>query len=495
MNTRPDPRAAGVAAALGTALTAAAFWPGLMSVDSAVQYAQALGLRPLDDVVPPLMTLAWRVLDAVLPGAGGMFLLLAAAWWGGLAALVAGLPLRRVAAFALVLGLGLFPPTFVVLGHVWKDVAMAAVLLWAVAAILAHERQRRARWRLAALLALAVACALRHNAIFAALPLLAWLCWPRRPAVIAAAARVSAAVEFAPRAVDRARAAGIPVHEAVVPVHRPLQEGSAVGRDAIQTRSAAYRAPMLGTVTFLVLACVLAATPGAFTHAVRARPTQAWTVVALWDLAALSLADGRVLIPPELTYAPLALDELRRGYVPYANPPLFDLGKIQLSLYVPYSPPKARALQRAWLQAVAARPLDYLEHRVRLARYLLFGFPRELPRELVYVPERIVLPGTPWTPPPVAADAVGWRAVEWLRATPLFAGALYLGLAALALALARRGTPHRAAVLALAASAWANALPLLVISGSAEFRYLMWTATASLLACVFTWVGRRARIG
>lgn len=159
-------RAAWAAAALGMALTLAVFWPGLMSADSAWQYAQALGLRPLDDSVPPLMTLAWRALDGLVPGPGAMFAQLVAAWWGGIAAVVSFLPLRRVPMFGLVLGIGLFPPTFIVLGHLWKDVAMAAALLWAVAAILAHARERRARWRMLALLALAVACAMRHNAIF-----------------------------------------------------------------------------------------------------------------------------------------------------------------------------------------------------------------------------------------------------------------------------------------------------------------------------------------
>lgn len=434
-------RAAWAAAALGMALTLAVFWPGLMSADSAWQYAQALGLRPLDDSVPPLMTLAWRALDGLVPGPGAMFAQLVAAWWGGIAAVVSFLPLRRVPMFGLVLGIGLFPPTFIVLGHLWKDVAMAAALLWAVAAILAHARERRARWRMLALLALAVACAMRHNAIFAVLPLLAWLCWPVVPA-------------------------------------------QPTGRT--RTRSAAV---------FLLLAAALAVAPGAFTHAVRARPTQAWTVVALWDLAALSIAADRVLIPSSTMYLPVTVDELRGVYLPYANPPLFGLGKFYVSLYVPYAPPKVRDVQQAWLAAVAERPADYLRHRATLARYLLLGIPRELPRELVYVPDRIVPSGIAYVPPPVDSNAAGFRAIEWLRPTPLFGGALYLALAAAAVLLARRNATRQPAVTALAASSWANTLPLLVISGSAEFRYLAWSVLAALLACAFALVGRRARIG
>jgi len=49
----------------------------------------------------------------------------------------------------------------------------------------------------------------------------------------------------------------------------------------------------------------------------------------------------------------------------------------------------------------------------------------------------------------------------------------------------------RASVFALSASAWSNALPLLVIAGSAEFRYLLWTVLASLLAVLAAWCPMR----
>jgi hypothetical protein len=77
-----------LAVATGVALTALAFFPGLMSVDSAVQYAQARGALPLDDVHPPLMVLLWRACDQLLRGPGALFLLFASAWWSGLAAIV-----------------------------------------------------------------------------------------------------------------------------------------------------------------------------------------------------------------------------------------------------------------------------------------------------------------------------------------------------------------------------------------------------------------------
>jgi hypothetical protein len=248
---------------------------------------------------------------------------------------------------------------------------------------------------------------------------------------------------------------------------------------------------------FGVLALALAVAPALLAHAVRAQPTQAWTVVALWDLAALSIEADRVLVPASLTPAGLSVGELRKGFVEYANPPLFDIGKIQVSLYVPYSPAQVSDLQQAWLAAVLDDPAGYLRHRARLARYLLLGFPDRVPRELVYVPERRLLPDTPLTLPAVDEAAPFWRAAAAARSTPLFAGALYLALAAVAW-IAVRGHPdarHRGVVRALAASAWANALPLLAITGSAEFRYLAWTALAAVLACALVLAGRRADFG
>ena len=461
MSTRPDRIAAWVAAALGVALTAALFWPGLMSVDSAVQYAQAIGLRPLDDVHPPLMTLLWRVVDRAAAGPGGLFLVFCVAWWSGLAAVVAQYPLRRGVAFGLVLLVGFFPATFLMLGHVWKDVAMAAALLLASAASLAHHRAPKWRWRWLALLALVIAACLRHNALFAALPLLAWRCWPR-------ASSPSSATD-----------------------------ASTASRAPTLARGTLSRGMLSRAAAFALLALMLAVAPAALAGLARAERTQAWTVVALWDIAALSVDAGRVLVPASVTFGELSIDDLRHAYVDYANPPLFDLGTIQLSLYAPYSHAQLADLRDAWLAAIADDPAAYLQHRARLSRYLLLGFPARVPRDLVYVPDRRVLPGTPLALPAVDETSPYWRAMAALRSTPLFAGATYLALALIAAWLVRRhpDAAHRGLVTALSASSWANALPLLLISGSAEFRYLAWSALAAVLAVALAIAGRRVQFG
>lgn len=429
-----------LATLLGMAATAGVFYPGLMSVDSAVQYAQAMRVLPLDDVHPPLMSLLWRASDHLITGPGGLFLLFATAWWGGLATLCWQLDVSRLRRWSIFLGVGLWPATFLMLAHLWKDVAMTAALLLAAAATLAWRRRRSPTLRAVALGLVLLAVCLRHNGLFAALPLLGWLCWPLPGEV--------------PRAWRRAFAATL-------------------------------------------LATLLALAPGLLLRATGAARVQPWSVVALWDLAAMSIDAERVLLPDSVITPDLSVQALRQAYVPWANPPLFDLGLIQLSFYRPFTEVQVRDVMRAWCDAVWRDPVAYAKHRARLARYLLFGFPADLPRELIYVPQRVVLDGVELSVAAVDEREWPWRVANRLRTTPLFAGVLYLGLALLALGLGwrKRVGAARELVVVLSLSAWANALPLFVISGSAEFRYLTWTALAALVAFAISLWGPRRDIG
>ncbi|MBB5207758.1 hypothetical protein [Chiayiivirga flava] len=427
-----------MAAALGLALTCAAFWPGWASSDSLQQYLTATGRLRLDDVHPPLMAGLWHLTDAMVPGSGGLFLLFATAWWGGLAACAWALferPWQRWLATALV---GLWPAAFLLLAHVWKDVGMAAALLVAVAATLRWQGGGT-RWSGAiALLALVAACGFRHNGVFAAWPLLVWLCWPGANAAARVRWRVGAVV---------------------------------------------------------LLSLVLVATPATIARLSGAARGDAWTVVALWDIGAISVAQDRMLMPASLVMPDLTVDELRAGYLPYANPPIFGSGKLLLSLFVPYTDAQRAALREAWWNAVRRHPRDYLAHRTALAWHLLLGYDAALPYQLVYVPERLVDIDTQPRLAPLPPDDLGARAARRLWTTPLFAGALYLALASFAIAGALRASRRavRAPVFALSASAFGNALPLLAIAGSAEFRYLAWSVVAALLAVLAAWLAQQRR--
>jgi hypothetical protein len=430
------------AAALGAGLTCAVFWPGLMSVDSASQYAQARGHIALDDLHPVMMSLLWRVLDHLVAGPGALFATFVAAWWSGLALWAQSWPTHPIRRVLLILGVGLWPATFLMLGHVWKDVGMCAALLCAGALVWRWRLHGGTAARVIAVLALLVACSFRHNAVFAALPLLLWWGWPRHGEIVRGARRA---------------------------------------------------------VVLALIALGLALTPALAARLAGAEPRHAWTFVAHWDLAALSLASGEVKLPPGmLAGPPLEVEQLRPHFDPWANPRLYGVSRIKSSEFFRFTPAQLAELRHAWWTAAWEEPGHYLAHRARLARYLLLGIPARLPRELIYVPQRLVLTQPSPTLPPVDTGTAFWRAIELLRTTPLFAGAPYLAVAVLAAVLVRRRAARalRAPVFALSASAWTNAVPLLVIAGSAEFRYLAWTALASVLALALVLLdGNRRDIG
>lgn len=411
-----------------------------MSIDSAVQYQQALSGR-YDGVHPPLLAWIWRQTDALWPGPGGLYVLLTVAWWSALAAIAGRLRPDWHGALA-ALAIGLMPPVLLIAAHLWKDLALSASLLAATATLLAY-RIDGGRWRAGVTVAwLAVAVCFRHNAWPAVLPLVLWLAWPRGP-------------------------------------------------------MARWRAPRLAVV--LGLMAVLAAVPGAINRALDAEPRDAWSAVVLWDLGAVSIATGTMLIPSQVRAPDLSAADLEAGYVAWANPAMFAVAPIRLGIHAPYSPEDRRAVLGAWVSMLRQHPREYLAHRAGVTRHLLFGPPAEAPRELVYVPARILPPEASVTVP--ALDRSRDRAViataETLRSTPLFAGAtwLTLALAAGAWAWRRRDTERGRAALALAASAWAYALPLALVTGSAEFRYLHWSVIAALLATLAAFTARRHSTG
>ncbi|HEU0153531.1 MAG TPA: hypothetical protein VFQ84_09320, partial [Arenimonas sp.] len=423
-----------LAAALGAALVLWVFWPGYMSWDSAYQWWQARHDR-FDGVHPPLMAMIWQATDRAVEGPGGMFFLQVVLLWSALAMFASALRLPAPARALVVLVLGLWPPLLALQPHVWKDLWMLAGFAWALA-LLAHDlRSPHRGWRAGAALALVFACAFRHNAISGALPLLAWIAWRE-------------AAHYAPAWTPRRRA--LPA--------------------------------LAGTLALAVAAWLLAALPA---QDARVRPAdRVWSVVTLWDAAAVSLAEGALVYPPVLVDPTLTLDELREDFTDYANTTLYVRGKVHNSVDGPYSPAQREAIDALAWSLPTAHTAAYLAHRARLAQLLFGGDRAALPDTLVMMPGHVGYGDNP----PVAAQAhpLHARALAALQAlidTPFFAGWLYL-LANVAVALigARRARRSPAAGLAAVAalSSLACALPLALVSGSAEFRYLAWPVLATL---------------
>lgn len=419
-----------MAAAIAS-LLAVVFAPGYLSFDAAYMWWMVRG-QPLDGTVPVLPALLWRGVATVLPDPHGVFALQLLAVWLGLAAVVSALPVSRRAQVLVLLAVGAWPPFLALQPHLWKDVWMVAALLWSVAGLL-HARHGPA-WRLwAVAVPLALALATRPNAITAVLPLVVW--W---------------AVLLLRR-------------------YRP---------------GAPWPALAATTVAALAVLALAAAAPGRIAGA---KPAAMWPFVALWDLSAVSVRSGRMLVPAEFRGAGATVSMLAVGAREDSNVPVFASGAV---VYVPEAGvPDAhlRTLARAWFAMVREHPGAWIAHRWALTGHL-FGWRRDP----VHAPQ-VLAPGiVPYRdnpplslPPSPVRDALQ-RWWDARVAGPWFVTWPYLLL--LAAALARGLSRRQGPVVVLAASGLANALPLTLAATSAEFRYLGWTVVAALLALAFSWL-------
>jgi hypothetical protein len=214
-----------------------------------------------------------------------------------------------------------------------------------------------------------------------------------------------------------------------------------------------------------------------------------WSPIALWDIAAVSLREGRMLFPPGFATPELTLDELQGYFREYSATNIFQTGHLRTTLYTDYSAEDVRRLLVAWLRLPLDHSRAWAAHRLRLSS-LLFGWDRVgRPDFEVFAPIRYEFPGNPQLPyrPSRAQPHVMGRLTS-LSSTALFAGWLYVLLAfatavvAGSLALRGRALPQAGLSLAVALSCLAYSLPLVLVAGSAEFRYLAWPILAALLA-------------
>jgi hypothetical protein len=435
----------------GAAFSVAASWPGQLSNDSLVQY-QAARAGVYTDWHPPFMAWVWRQLLRVLPGPQGMLLLQQGLLWGGLWLFARAARPQRWAPLLLLAGVAPWVMNFS--GAIWKDCAMAFALLLAAGLMLplgdaaedavgneagddvgggeGGADRRIGPWRAAcALLLLFVALNLRHNAVLAIAPLLAW--WLRRvwPAarwwqVVAAAAAVLALLLM---------------------VARGVQYG------------------------------LLAAE--------RQRPGN---VALVDDLAHLSLRAGRSLIPGvsmrQVQWC--AGREIGGSKLLNRHACLSALGPRDAA-------PAVRAdLTDAWRSAVAAHPAAYV--RFRLAAFASLLRSPELPpayaRHGVTVPNdagwsyhpngagRLALA---WVDGAIAALPALFKPFTWLAA----------GIALLVISLRH---PHRPGVLperVLLVSALAYTLGYVPVTPLTDLRYTYWSALATTLAA--GWMLLRSR--
>ncbi len=430
-------------AALGALITGFSFFPGYLSLDSAYQYWMARTSH-FDGVSPTLYILLFSLSDSIFKSSYGMFLLNIAIYWTGLLIFSYVLKTAGFKKIFLVTLAGIWFPTFMLLGHVWTDTTLLAALTLASALLGLIVITRKRRYFLIMVILLVVAGSIRHNALLAVLPLF-WLAW-----------------RSTFQATDRSHA-------------------------------------VLATLVFALSVVAL----GQMLDRVFVKePRSVWPVIALWDLAGISVRVDELLLP-EFAYQPgLTAQELKEtnAYTPYSNTSLYTLphhwvrdglaGK-------PYSRNEQIALASIWANSILAHPSAYLEHRATLALGLFGRHDFELGGGLVYAFHIVSFKDNP---PVIANDSSLTKQVEKrimrLRKSWIFSPLPYILICLGAILISRRFTNHplARASIATAASALFYVAPLVIIAPSAELRYCGWLFPAAFLSLLFACAARQSEI-
>jgi hypothetical protein len=154
-------------AVFGFFISSIVFYPGFMSADSLAQYAASKSLL-FDDWHPPIMSWVWSILNLFFQGPEGLLYFHLSFLWLGL--YIWFLRYRDQKYSWLILIIGFLPWVINFSGVLWKDVGMAFSLL--LFAGLGVSERTPARGVLALML-LFYAVNIRHNAIFAVIPIVA----------------------------------------------------------------------------------------------------------------------------------------------------------------------------------------------------------------------------------------------------------------------------------------------------------------------------------
>lgn len=430
--------------------TVVVFYPGYMSPDSLEQMRQARqGVN--SNAYPPLMAYVWRVTDKIVPGPGGMLILLNVVFWAALAGIARESIRWLPGQFAFVLVAGFWPPSFCTLGTIWKDVAMQAFLLAAVASIVIARRKRSLGWLAACLMALFAACGFRHNAVAAAIPLIGLAVWQALPLL----------AERWPR-----------YHAGIA--------SRGLGRLHVCVLTAGAMMTVLGPLNFV--------------NTYGVRDFHLYTAALIHDLSGMSVLQNVDYLPEwSKRRDGVTLDDLKHMYSPMHANALYIAGSRPL-LQVPDPLPvktvdyqataeQARQLTNHWMRVVLDNPGTYAAHRWPLLERLLVLIPRQpwypFLNGIDPNPYGLVFHHTPLNT--AVMDLIVYAAFStWLfSAWIYYAVVLACGAASFLWKFA-----HARLVQALALSVALYFVSVAVFGMSGDFRYNIWAITCGYICPV-----------
>ncbi len=418
-------------ALVGATLSLALLYPGQYPYDAAFQLWQARSGH-YANVSPLAMPMLWSALLAFGGHPASLLALNLAMFWVGLGLCICAI---RAPLWIRCVGLaagGLLPLTLVQMAHLLTDAHLAAVLMLATGLLVRSIVLDSRAACVASLLLFLYAGCVRHNAVFAVLP-------------------------FA----------------AVFIRARPLRQ----------------------RVAAAALLCATTLTAAFALDRLAVERLTTWPTIALWDLAAISVATDRLLLPDFAHGPALSVSELVEtgAFDPASNTHLFTRSRsgIAAGLSPAFSSEQLAGLRARWVRAIVDHPGAYAEHRWRTWR-LLVGVPGD--RGVAYFVARQRYGDDPALPEPWLPRAQAWlyahaavlHSSGWMSALPA------LGLNLLAMLLAWRRRVDAIAQLAgvAAGSAMLYASSFLVLAPGAELRYLTWPIVIAPMALLMALAGR-----
>jgi hypothetical protein len=436
-----------VVAAVGVLLTVLVFYPGFMSPDSVSQLAQGRA-GVFGDWHPPVMSWIWGQMDRLLPGPVGMLLFHSLLYWTGLALWMALLapqwPLLVQCLATLLVGLS--PPLFALVGTVWKDVGMAAAFLLGSALLLHAERRRSVLPLVLGLAAIWYGFAVRHNAVVAALPLIAY------------AARTLCGLPFLLK--------------------------SAIGR---HTRIAT------GLVTLILMGLTAFTTTAVTRQMTRGETNFPIQQVLVHDLTAISIETNTVSLPSYLLSQPLNVSDLKRIYKPGDVVPLFCCDASTPRLTLTTDPKSISDLQQKWMETMVTQPGLYLSHRIET-----FAVQTSMWGDVAYPYHYGISAnglGLSYRERAFTKEIFAW--LDTQRNGLFFRGWVYIAILVAIVAYwiskGKRSLPAALGPIAVATSGLLYGVSYLVSGTSSDFRMYYWPAIAALLCSVLLVSSMRTR--
>lgn len=440
--------ASGLAAAPPLAILFAAWlvlivyaYPGLMTQDSFDHLREARE-RIYTDGHPPAIALLWKVVDTFVAGPFGMLVIQSTGFLAGLY-----LVLRRVftpkRAAWITVAVFLFPPVFVPFGVIWKDPLMAAFLMLGFVALLSPRRGLR----IAGLLAMFAATAVRYNALAATMPAIVLL-FEWRPGMHW--------LKRYPIAV----LAWLAVTFGAMKVNEAITDHKMYGWHTL----AVY--DIVGTLAFLDEDL---------------SDDQLRTLFVGTDL----LTERDIHARARELYTP-------RDFLPITGHESKTMWALPINGIVPPPEGQRTAITRAWKETLQTYPLEYLKHRTTVMGEVVgLGVSRAsgaIAKRDYRWPEAAAALGlsTRWSP----VQRKLTRMYEFIvRHTPFFTVWMYIALSLLLLPIAFRQRD----TLALILSGIGIESSLFVLAPSPDYRYSHWMVTCTIVAAIIVGVRRYRR--